>query len=145
MRVGPVSSLGFTGTRKGMTQPQYIMVSQILADLKPLEVHHGDCVGADEQFHDMAFNLIINDTRPQIIIHPSTHHLRAHKDGDEVFDEKPPLERNRDIVAASAVMIAAPPPKTDHSRGGTWYTINTAIRVKVPIVIVYSDGMYEWK
>lgn len=37
--------LGFTGTRRGMTDAQKTRVAQESAPFA--EVHHGDCVGAD--------------------------------------------------------------------------------------------------
>ena len=43
--------IGFTGSRKGMTGEQAAVVMRLL--LSATEGHHGDCVGADEQFHEM--------------------------------------------------------------------------------------------
>ena len=44
--------LGFTGTRRGMTSDQQIRVTLLVAELGPKEAHHGDCVGADAEFHE---------------------------------------------------------------------------------------------
>ena len=58
--------IGVSGSREGMTDLQYRKALHILASLwspelkSPLldiEIHHGDCKGADEQFNDMARSL----------------------------------------------------------------------------------------
>lgn len=117
--------VGFTGTRRGMSRAQLDAVRYLLDEVLLLNgfiAHHGDCIGADEEFHR-----ICREPRGgpvAIVIHPSTHHLRAFCEGDEVLDPMPPLERNRAIVAASDVMIAAP--LDERMRGGTWATIRKA-------------------
>lgn len=145
-KLPPEGSIGFTGTRDGMSAPQTIMVSQFLMELNPAEAHHGDCIGADAQFHDLIVN---NNMAVKIVIHPSDHRLRAYRLGNESWDPKDPLERNRDIVACADVMIAAPKNKKSRIEtpggGGTWFTINASLKAKKRVVIVYPDGMYEWR
>lgn len=41
-------SIGFTGTREGMTQAQKDVFASLVARIEPDEFHHGDCVGSDE-------------------------------------------------------------------------------------------------
>jgi len=43
--------VGFTGTSQGMTRPQQEAVAALLLDPVPNEAHHGNCVGADAEFH----------------------------------------------------------------------------------------------
>jgi hypothetical protein len=41
--------IGFTGTRYGMTDKQKSSLQSILSKLETItEVHHGDCIGAEE-------------------------------------------------------------------------------------------------
>jgi hypothetical protein len=43
--------VGFTGTRKGMTPQQRVAFAELVITLRPTQAHHGDCVGADAEFH----------------------------------------------------------------------------------------------
>jgi hypothetical protein len=52
-------AIGFSGTRKGMTDAQYAVVADILKTRKPLFAHHGCCIGADAQFNELAQELRI--------------------------------------------------------------------------------------
>ena len=48
--------IGFTGTRHGMTPGQRAAVAQLIAELASgvgFTAHHGDCVGAGAEFHDL--------------------------------------------------------------------------------------------
>jgi len=64
--------IGFTGTQQGMTQHQKDMVELILTFHKYTpgieEVHHGGCIGADEQFHTICLSSGSTFLIP--IIHP---------------------------------------------------------------------------
>lgn len=128
--------VGFTGTRTGMTPDQIGTVQAILDDHAIVEVHHGDCVGADADFHRQAQAWGI-----PVVIHPPnnpTH--RAWCKGKKVMDEKPYLDRNRDIVNAADMVIATPKERTLQGRGGTWFTIGYARLQGKKLVIVWPDG-----
>jgi len=63
-----------------------------------------------------------------------------------VLPAKPPLNRNRDIVAATTGLVALPRQLTEPpplQSGGTWYTINYALRLNRPVVICYPSGKVE--
>ena len=69
-----MTKIGVSGTREGMTELQYLKALQILASISypslestfvEVELHHGDCIGADEQFNNMGVSLRFK-----------THHLR---------------------------------------------------------------------
>jgi hypothetical protein len=105
------------------------------------EAHHGDCVGADEQFHD----ILTEGLGWTIVIHPSSSDaLRAYK-GEGEFDTiilppKPPLQRNHDIVDASDLMIACPNEREEILRSGTWATIRYARERHKPLIVILPDG-----
>lgn len=127
--------LGFTGTREGMTIPQRLKVNALLERLQPLEVHHGDCVGSDRDFH------VIVSKRVRTVAHPATgSKLRAFCDADEIREPKPPLERDRDIVNECHGLLATPRFMSEEQRSGTWYTTRYALRCSKPAWIVWPDG-----
>lgn len=85
--------------------------------------HHGDCVGADDQFH----HLVRRFAAARIVVHPGpVGEMSAHCTGDERLDPMPHMKRNQAIVNASKVMICAPFEDTPQKRGGTWATIAMA-------------------
>jgi hypothetical protein len=136
--------IGFTGTQRGMTEEQVNSVAFFIAELNPTEVHHGDCIGADADFHKL-----VRATCPQakIVIHPPLNESkRAFCEGDEILPAKDYLVRNHDIVEASEVMIATPEQVTEQKRGsGTWATIRYSRKLhpKVYLITVYPNGFSE--
>ena len=135
--------IGFTGTRHGMTPLQRAGVAAILqqvAGTGGFVAHHGDCIGADAEFHDLCREL------PQsfIVVHPGPlDHLpnQAGRVGDERRVPLPHMRRNKNIVMASTVMIAAPFELTQQEHGGTWRTIDMARTAKRPLAIVSPGGV----
>lgn len=151
--------IGFTGTRDGMTEAQRVQVDLLLRDeafkrydiLPGFVAHHGDCIGADAEFNDLAMGwahvieihppsdpkarafcdelwthreyMEMKTTLPELILHP----------------EKPYHDRNDDIVAASDLLIATPK-STVNRTGGTWYTIRKAWELGVAVRVVGPDG-----
>lgn len=132
--------LGFTGTREGMTDEQRGRVVDFLRQHRPSEQHHGDCIGADAEFHELTHAVLKSDAR--IIIHPpSNPRLRAYRMVRTALDMRkaaPYLVRNRRIVDETDHLIAAP--KSDDEAGGTWFTIKYARKQGKPITIIYPDG-----
>jgi len=113
--------VGFTGTRKGMTPVQLLRVGHLLDGLRPQEVHHGDCIGADKQFNDMVYKRI------RCLIHPPENDkYRAHCKGSLVYPAKPYIDRNHDIVDETDMLIAAPAQPNPIVRSGTWSTVRYA-------------------
>ena len=135
----PINSvIGFTGTRNGMTQEQRNKVGQILKGVRPKEVHHGDAVGADTDFHKMSRRLKL-----RIHQHPSNlpDNLQGNNGGAAIRSKrKDPLARNVDIVNRSKAIIATPSSMTEERRSGTWHTIRQARKQKKPLIIVFPDG-----
>jgi hypothetical protein len=130
----PITSLGFTGTRRGLTATQRRVVEEVLLSWLPPEIHHGDFVGADAEFHEMVRELI-PDAR--IIIHPPQNpRSRAFCKGDEYQPERPHLVRSKDIVSASHLLLAAPGESTESA---TWSTIRQARQASIWMRIVLPD------
>lgn len=57
--------LGFTGTSHGMTQRQRATVKYLFCELLLTELHHGDCLGADKEAHNLALLMFVN-----VVVHP---------------------------------------------------------------------------
>jgi hypothetical protein len=133
--------VGFTGTAAGMTPAQKLIVRDLVKGAT--EGHHGDCIGADAQFHAICWGFNI-----PVVLHPPEETSRRARSRGAIRTEspKPFLERNRDIVKGSTEIIATPkePGEPKNPRGhGTWYTIRHAKNRGVPTKIVRPDGTIE--
>ena len=132
--------LGFTGTRQGMTERQRFAVAAFLDEHRPIEIHAGDCKGADSEFLDAAL-LCAGNFPPRTHGHPcNIEKWRAGRKYDHLHPVKPPAERNQDIVDASDELLAAPRSVQRESRSGTWQTIGMAFRAKKQITFVWPNG-----
>lgn len=126
-----VIHVGFSGTRHGTTTAQLVKVINVLAMVTHGETayaaHHGACFGADAEFHAVC----MSTSRSRVSLHPcDIPAMRAECCGAfEIMDEMPPLKRNRAIVNASQIMIAAPYENEPQRRGGTQSTIRLAQRM----------------
>lgn len=118
----------------------------VLVALAPCgELHHGDCVGADEQMHKL-----FDREGKRIVIHPPTDaKLRAWCEANGLamqravvrsLDPQPYLTRNRAIVNACTVLLAAPRGNYGERVSGTWATVRYARSIAKPLVIVRPDG-----
>ena len=128
---------GFTGTRAGLTLKQRRYIVELLRGVT--EIHHGDCIGADAEVHDIAVMLGV-----AIVIHPPIDpKQRAWCNQSQailVAPPKPYLDRNKDIVRSSNVLIAAPKETVEPAPGrgqGTWSTVRFARRSLVPVEIAF--------
>lgn len=128
--------IGFTGTRHGMTEAQTKLVMELVSGWDATEVHHGDCIGADADFHaiTVAYGLV------PIIHPPSDEKLRAFCEPGTILESKPYLERNKDIVRDCKILIATPEDYVFRLKSGTWFTIAWAIRTHRRFWIIYPDG-----
>jgi hypothetical protein len=129
--------IGFTGTRQGMTSAQKLAFLQILAMMKATVLVHGDCVGADADAHRTAHAVGM-----EVEIRPCNFlNMRAHCEGaTKTYPVTTALARNRDIVDRCDAVIATPATAEEQSRGGTWYTIRYALKIKRPLFIIDPDG-----
>jgi len=117
--------IGFTGTREGMTTLQHMRVYESLKrkvqqnPTTTLVFHHGDCIGADEEAHEIATGLgYLTVAHP-----PLNPYLRAFCAADTILEPKEYLVRNRDIVNDSHLVIGTPSTMEYVARSGTWSTI----------------------
>jgi hypothetical protein len=113
--------VGFTGTQIGMSDRQKEQFVLDLQDLNPTELHHGDCIGADAEAHD-----IVRAFFPEcfIVSHPPIKtNKRAYKKADVYRASKDYLIRNKDIVNEAEVLFGAPSSDVEELRSGTWSTI----------------------
>lgn len=135
-------TIGFTGTREGMTEHQKSTLTYFLRDIKkPCIFRHGDCLGSDYTAHGIAQKFGF-----RIIIHPPiATTMRGFATG--AFSALPPkeyLERDEDIVKASDRLFATVlGEEKEFYKSGTWATIRRAVKHGVPATIIYPNGSYE--
>lgn len=133
--------VGFSGTRHGMTEAQRNKFKQLIIQINPVEFHHGDCVGSDFEAHFLVRNHV---PRCVIIIHPPTNSIhRAGLSADVILQTKPYLDRNRDIVDLSEVLIATSSTQSEQMRSGTWSTVRYSRSKKLPCVVILPDGTFS--
>lgn len=117
-----------------MPPRQCSKVEHLLIDTRT--IHLGDCHGAD--FEAWLIAGLLGVWR---IGHPASGVRRAHLAYDEERREKPPLERNKDIVKDGVDgLIAAPRESSEKLRSGTWATVRYARKLGRRIWIVRPDG-----
>jgi hypothetical protein len=116
--------IGFTGTQLGMSQHQKEQFVLKLDELGVTEFHHGDCIGADGEAHD-----IVRLFFPKVWIvgHlPLSNGKRAFKKCDAYRDPLPYLVRDHKIVDETEFLIGSPKSDAEILRSGTWATIRYA-------------------
>lgn len=138
--------IGFSGTRFGMSDAQKAGVFSVVeSQVKfwhfmgyEVEAHHGDCVGADEEFHHIVRGLGVD----RVVIHPPTvDEHRAFCEADVSAPPYPHLTRNGHIVRDSDIMVTAPPTEQEQVRGGTWSTTRLAREVRTLWRCVLPSGI----
>lgn len=129
--------VGFSGSRKGLTEPQRIKLEELIQS-EAETLHHGDCIGADAIAHEIALALNL-----RIVVHPpSRADRRAYCTGPDVLVLAPRdyLDRNLDIVDECTVLIACPDGKEEKKRSGTWNAIRRARQARKRLFLVFPDG-----
>ena len=125
--------VGFTGTQSGMSQKQLQQLRDLLSKYDNSdEFHHGDCIGADSEAHDVARGFSVCSC----VYPPSNCKKRAYKKGQYTYTPKDYISRNHNIVNAVQLLIAAPRRNEEELRSGTWATIRYARKVNVPVIIM---------
>jgi len=101
---------------------------------KTIEWHHGCCIGADVEFDN-----IVRNYERYGHLHPSNNtktFVDCFENGDILYPEKPPLVRDRDIVNAVEILIAAPYQEKEIIHSGTWTTVRYAKQKGIEIIIL---------
>lgn len=139
--------VGVTGSRQGMEYWQKRKFQRYLLHFKFIEFHHGDCIGVDEETHDVVRQ---RDPNIPIIIHPPLNsHYRAycgHLGGNLVdhktiiLPEAEYIQRNHNIVDACDILIAIPKEQHEVVRSGTWATVRYAIKQEKPVRLILPPG-----
>lgn len=99
--------------------------------------NHGDNSGADCEAGFAAFMLGY-----YVVIHPPTDSSKRGR-GAHYHEACPVahyLDRNRNVVSASMVVIATPGEPLERLRSGTWNTVRYARHYRTPLLIVRPDG-----
>ena len=136
-----MNHVGITGTREGMTPLQKKSLFDFFALGTMMKLHHGCCVGVDEEAHWLAYGFDIPCVGHRPIV--TTYEMPV-CDGEGGFEElrKPKgyLARNRDIVDETEYLIVVPKEFDEQKRGGTWYTYRYARSVHKDVVLIWPDG-----
>lgn len=128
--------VGITGTRNGLSleQERYALRDIPWSSIDAL--HSGDCIGVDEQLHNIAISVSVRS-----IGHPPIKNdMRAFCEFHIENKPKGYFHRNRNIVNSSEIMYGFPPTEDDPGKGGTWYTINYSIKKGKKTIIVRPSG-----
>jgi hypothetical protein len=144
--------IGISGTRQGLTDIQLKKVENILIKLQSkyedMEMHHGDCIGSDQQIHEM---VVEKNLVQSIVIHPPKNAaLRSFCENcfnDTIIIkqefEKDYLDRNKDIVAISELMIITPKENDEIVKSGTWMSYRTSKKLNKKTLLIKPNGQQE--
>lgn len=125
--------IGFTGTQRGLSATQHAALVEFFSKTEVTEFHHGDCIGADAEAHDIATEYGI-----RIVIHPPLFAgKRACKSADVVLPPLSYLERNHAIVDAVELLVVAPESNKEELRSGTWATYRYAKKLNKPRLVLH--------
>jgi len=136
--------LGVSGTRFTITRSQALWLAQQIEVCD--ELHHGACVGADEESHYIAITL-----GKRIVVHPPNigrWMMAPHWNHSNVtvLPAWPYHDRNRNIVNNTDRLAAAPnrdEPPHGEPLGGTWFIINYAVTRGKRVDICMPDGTVD--
>ncbi len=126
-------TVGFTGTRSGMSEGQEVQLRAVLSMLRRADVAagsptlflDGDCPrGADRQARSVAVSLgCVSEAVPP---------------RDSSYGEL--LARDRVIAQRCHLLIACPLTDQERERSGTWYTVRQARDLLKPVVMLSRGG-----
>ncbi len=134
---------GVTGTRNGATVYQLASVAWLWSRYGIDVQHNGDCVGSDEQLYRIG-----RAFQAHIELHPPN--VRAFRAfcgdrDDHWWRETDYLTRDAEIASNCDALVVCPKTAAEETRGGTWYTINYARKLKIPIAVVWPDGLITYE
>lgn len=139
--------VGVTGTESKVTNEQALSLKRLLKHLLPIELHHGDCVGADQLADRFARAFGI-----PVVIHPPKNksrrafcESRTYGDTRRVYAPLEYLERDRAIARAVEVLIALPDTAIEQLRSGTWATVRYAREYQKKVFVCLPNGLIEFR
>ena len=145
-------TLGFTGTQKGLTQKQKVDLLGLLQFFNRTtmfgqkhKLHHGDCVGADEEVHYCALKL-----NYEIFIHPlvGQSNSASCEGAVKIFLPSEHMIQCQHIVDSCSTLIACPSEETENVDSKTWDITRYAQKVHKPIIkinpIMGFNGRTWW-
>jgi len=102
--------------------------------------HHGQCIGADQDIHQLCFWLDV-----PIIIHPPTDDKLTFAAGASALASTwrlpaPYLERNKQMIQECDLLLAFPKEDAEVNRSGTWATIRYAKKERIPVTVYLPKG-----
>src|SRR6185503_12138709 len=127
-----------------MTAAQLLSLTDTLLEVGTSELHHGDCVGADAEADLLCQRLDI----PRVVHPPLAAQLRHFTlPGPRctVLVPRPYLERNRAIVDAGDIVIAAPQTLEEQQRSGTWATVRYARRLGRMVILLAPSSAPQYE
>lgn len=137
--------VGFSGTRDDMTDAQRRAFIHWCEQSPAAEFHHGCCIGADETAWEVSSSREAGfpEPKPRVVAHPPTNRSLLCNTAEMFADEVRPaadyLVRNRAIVDACDVLLAAPK-GPEEQRSGTWATVRHGRKQGKRIVLFWPDG-----
>jgi hypothetical protein len=126
--------IGFTGTRKGLSEKQKELLTEFFKNNPVSEFHHGDAPGADTEAHIIFLSIYPNG---KVVLYPSDKE-RANNKATNLIEYRPtpPLKRNEDIVRNCNLLLVCPKSNQEEKRSGTWATYRHAVSIKKPTKIL---------
>jgi len=99
--------IGLTGTKKGITPPQFDLLVEVLQELHEVtEAHHGDWIGAEREFA-VTIDAVFGIGKMWLHRHPpDDDKKRAFTRYDVDSPAATVLVRNKDSVHATEIVIA---------------------------------------
>ncbi len=147
--------LGFTGTRRGLTDAQLMLLSSVV-EVPPDRVFHGGEIdGADLQFHDWLIKRGVNPRSIFVLPGDARQHAywaerqrreyQANRSRETIgtfhlLATQPYLKRNRVIANECHRLLAAPGEYAMQLRSGTWATVRYARAAGKPVMLILPDG-----
>lgn len=137
--------IGFTGTRKGMSDNQKTVFVYLLSQFNQATtiLSHGDAVGADKEANDLFMGPVLLGV--QVLVHPPKEEKyrawcgidNTHNGSYIINISKHYGVRDKDIVDECTLLLAAPLDENkEELRSGTWQTIRYARKIKKPYILL---------
>jgi hypothetical protein len=128
--------LAVTGTRDGMTHAQCNTVTQLLDLIKGQQLHHGDCVGVNQEVAVLA-----QTHGYELVCHPPVkEELRAWVPSNQMREPLSYFARNRNLVQECDLLLVVPYQNEHQTQGGTWYIHDYAIKQGRDLIVIWPDG-----